>query len=71
MKVFRIAPTCGYTGGSALVCANTTEEAINLYCLDSYREDIYDSTNCTCNIINKLDYDTTLPHIMFDDIYIE
>lgn len=71
MQVYRIEPRVLYGGGSALVAAKSTEEAIKVFCSDEYRTYTYEEHNCTCNIIVGLDYDTTVPHVMFNDIYIE
>jgi len=71
MQVYRIEPHVQYGGGSALVCATSTEEAIKTFCSDEFRSYTYDENNCTCNIIVGLDYDITVPMVMFNDIYIE
>ena len=71
MQVYRIEPHVIYCRGSALIAAKSTDEAIKLFCDDEYRSYIYDEYNCTCNIVVGLDYDTTVPHVIFNDIYIE
>lgn len=71
MQVYRIEPHVTYGGGSALIAAKSTDKAIKLFCDDEYRFYIYEEHNCTCNIVVGLDYDTTIPGIIFNDIYIE
>jgi hypothetical protein len=71
MQVYRIEPKDRYCGGSALIAAKSTDEAIKTFCFDEYRSYIYEEYNCTCNIIVGLDYDTSVPQIIFNDIYIE
>lgn len=60
-----------YGGGSALVTAKSVEEAIKLFCEDEFRAYTYDENNCTCNLVHRLDCDTNVPEILFNDIYIE
>ena len=71
MNVFRIAPTTPYTGGSCLIAANTIEEAEQLFCSDEYRNYIKNEYDCSCNIVKHLIYKTTIPYILFNDIYLE
>lgn len=71
MQVFRIETNISYSGGSALVAARDVQEAIKEYCEDSFRSYIYDYCKCTCNLVFGLDYDTKVPHVIFDDIYVE
>lgn len=71
MYCFKIEPTVVYSGGCAIVAANTTDEAIKEYCKSEYNNYIYDEYNCTCNIVQGLEYDTDVPKVIINNIYIE
>ena len=68
MQVFKIEPTALYTFGAAIIAARDSEEAIEIYCADDFREWEYDYYECTCNIIVGLDYETNSPALIFDKI---
>lgn len=68
MQCFKIEPTSAYTGGCAIVAANTAEEDIKEYCKDEYNNWVYDFENCTCNSVQGLEYDTNTPKIIIDKI---
>ena len=71
MEIFRIAPTAAYCGGAAYVAAKTTEEAIKTFCENDYRNFEYEEGKCTCNHVVSMSYDTNIPCVIFDDLYIE
>ena len=68
MQVFKIEPTVSYAYGAALIAARDSEEAIEIYCSDEFRDYMYDECKCTCNIIVGLDYETNSPTFIFDEI---
>ena len=68
MQVYEITPTSDYTYGCALVAADSIERAINFYCKDEYNDFIYTEYLCTCNIVPKLEYDTTYPAVILNTI---
>ena len=68
MQVFKIEPTIAYSYGAALIAARDSEEAIEIYCSDEFREYTYDDCGCTCNIVVGLDYETNIPILIFDKI---
>lgn len=68
MQVFKIEPTISYSHGIALIAARDSEEAIEIYCSDEFRNYMYNEYICTCNIIVGLDYETNSPALIFDKI---
>ena len=71
MYCFKIEPTVNYSGGCAIVAAHTPDEAIKEYCKSEYNDWIYDEHDCTCNIVQGLEYDTDTPKVVINEIYIE
>ena len=68
MQVFKIEPTIPYSYGAAIVAARDSEEAIEIYCSDEFRDYMYNEYVCICNIIVGLDYETNSPTLIFDKI---
>lgn len=68
MQVFKIEPKAPYTYGAAIVAARDSNEAINTYCSEEYRNYKYDEYGCKCDIVIGLDYKTNSPIIIFDKI---
>ena len=68
MQVFKIEPTVSYSHGAALIAARDSEEAIEIYCSDEFRDYMYNEYVCICNIIVGLDYETNSPALIFDKI---
>lgn len=71
MYCFKIEPTVVYSGGCAIVAARTPYEAIKEYCKSEFNAWLYDENNCTCNIVQGLEYDTDVPKVIINSIYIE
>lgn len=72
MQVYIIEPNDSYSGGCALVCADSGEEAKAEYCLNDYRAYIYNEYNCSCNIMYGLTYNhAKAAMVLLDTIYIE
>ncbi|MBO7692958.1 MAG: hypothetical protein J6Y28_01680 [Acholeplasmatales bacterium] len=71
MKVFSIKPHKEYSGGIALIAANTQEEAKNLYIsADEFNECLYDEYNCDTQLVEGLYYESNEVFIL-DTIYVE
>jgi len=69
MYCFKITPNKGYTHGCAIVAAHNDQEAIKTYCaVSEYNNYTYDEFDCTCNIVDKLHYDTEVPKVIIDSI---
>ena len=68
MQVFKIEPTISYSHGVALIAARDSEEAIEIYCSDEFRDYMYNEYVCICNIIVDLYYETNSPALIFDKI---
>lgn len=71
MDCFIIEPTIDYSDGCAIVASRTPDEAIKEYCKSDYNSYKYDYGNCTCNIVQGLEYDTDVPKVIVNAIYIE
>lgn len=70
MYCFKIEPNVGYSGGCAIVAAPTLNEAVKEYCKSEYNAWTYDEYKCTCNIVKDLEYNTDIPKVIIDKIYI-
>ena len=71
MYCFKIEPTVVYSGGCAIVAARTPYDAIKEYCKSEYDAWIYDEYKCTCNIVQGLEYNTDVPKVIINKIYVE
>lgn len=71
MKVFIIEPHREYTAGSALVAANSEEEAKTLFIQeDKFNELFYEDCRCSCKEIEGLTYEGK-DIILSDTLYME
>lgn len=71
MECFKIKPSTAYTGGCVIIAANNAEEAMSEFRKNSYYDDLCRTDVFTCNIIPGLEYDTDVPKVIVDEIYIE
>lgn len=71
MKVWSIKPHKEYTGGIALIAANTRDEANKFYFdADEFNEFMYDDYNCDTQLVKDLYYEGDKT-IIVDTIYME
>ena len=71
MKVFIIEPHREYSHGSAIIAANTEEEAKNLYFGEhEFNETFYEVARCSCKEIKDLFYEGK-DVILSDTLYTE
>ena len=68
MQVFKIEPRAPYTYGAAIIAAEDSYEAIDIYCSDEFRNYKYDEFGCKCSIIVGLYYNTDNSCLIFDTI---
>lgn len=71
MKVFIIEPHKEYAHGSALIAANTEEEAKNLYFGENeFNKFFYEDARCSCREFKDLYYEGK-DIILSDTLYLE
>ena len=71
MKVFIIEPHKDYSHGSAIIAANTEEEAKNLYFGENeFNKFLYEDARCSCREFKDLFYEGK-DSILNDTLYIE
>lgn len=69
MQVFKIIPNHRYFYGCAIIAANNREEAIEVFKdSDEFNDSLYSEGRCTCDIIDKLDYDCSKPTVIVDTV---
>lgn len=71
MDCFKIKSREAYTGGCVIIAANNAIEAMAEFRKNSYYDDLCRTDVFTCKIIPGLTYDTDIPKVIVDEIYIE